>query len=73
MRSLVNHRRFSFGRRKTDHRPSVALMSVEAEKYEDLIRDVCYMLRNMPGAKEYLQEVLAEAQASGFSFEKINH
>lgn len=65
-----HYRRFSFGRRRGDLRPSTALMSIPQEDHAELIKDVCFMLHAMPGAKEYLEEVLAQAQASGFSFDK---
>ena len=70
MKKQNNYRRFSFGRRRGDLRPSTALMSIPKEEHEEIIKDVAYMLHAMPGAKEYLEEVLAQAQASGFSFDK---
>ena len=70
-----HYRRFSFGRRKSDNlkgdgRPSTSLMSIPQEEHEAIIGDIRFMLHAMPGAKEYLEEVLAQAQASGFSFDK---
>ena len=55
---------------KDRRRPSTALMSIPQEEHKRLLEDVVYMLHTMDGAKEYLEEVLSQAQASGFSFDK---
>ena len=60
-------RRVSFGRRAEDRQIVVELLCEDKKR---ILSDINYMLHHMDGAREYLEEVLAIAQASGFMFDK---
>lgn len=73
-RSLVDRRRFTFGRRDADRRrmlellPDTKALRVvekrdEARKIAD---EVAVMIRTMPSSKEYFEGLLAQLQRDGY-------
>lgn len=67
-KSLVQYRRFSFGRRKED-KPHIRLatlldVSLNAKNQEEFASEVLAILRSMPGVVGYIKDRLQEEPES---------
>lgn len=61
----ANYRRFSFGRREGDNRPSVALMSIPKDA-ENMQEVAIHLVKLMPSSEEYFEGLMAQLQKDGY-------